>query len=208
VRPTVWLVQQSRRSASLYVEAFIRADPERVRLLAQDPEAHARWDLRFSHIEAEEALDGGGYRFRYERRTPLHTIIGSGTSVEEHRADGARGFVLRFATRDRLSPIRDGGGYLRLVPADGGVRLLTGYDYRPGFGGLADRVVRPLLVWMTAWSFDRLRIWAETGVPPERWPARSVLWLHRPRRPRARRCLTVAPDTRRELPLSAAIRAR
>ena len=56
-------------------------------------------------------------------------------------------------------------------------------------GPLLDRLgVRWLLGWMTAWSFDRLRIWAETGVPPERWPVWSVLQVWRPDRPRACRC--------------------
>ena len=32
---------------------------------------------------------------------------------------------------------------------------------------MADRVFRPLMGWATAWSFDRLRIWAEDGITPE-----------------------------------------
>ena len=35
-------------------------------------------------------------------------------------------------------------------------------------GRLVDRLAfKPLIGWATAWSFDRLRIWAETGQPPE-----------------------------------------
>jgi len=41
---------------------------------------------------------------------------------------------------------------------------------------------------MTAWSFDRLRIWAETGQPPEAWRIGSVLAFWRADRPRASRC--------------------
>jgi hypothetical protein len=69
------------------------------------------------------------------------------------------------------------------------VRFLTGYDYSPGWGRFADAAgIRWLLGWMTAWSFDRLRIWAETGQPPEAWPLRSVLAVWRAERPRASRC--------------------
>ncbi len=45
-------------------------------------------------------------------------------------------------------------------------------DYRPrwgALGALADRLLfRPLMGWATAWSFDRLRLWLERGVTPER----------------------------------------
>jgi hypothetical protein len=51
------------------------------------------------------------------------------------------------------------------------VRFLTWYDYDTRFGrcGRAfDRLVfRPLLGWATAWSFDRLRLWLERGIPPD-----------------------------------------
>lgn len=48
--------------------------------------------------------------------------------------------------------------------------------------------MRGTVGWLTAWSFDRLRIWAETGRPPETWPLRSVLAVWRADRPRASRC--------------------
>jgi len=54
-------------------------------------------------------------------------------------------------------------------------------------------VLRRLIGWLTAWSFDRLRIWAERGEEPERWPLHSVLWLWRADRPRAARCRREAP---------------
>ncbi|WLQ35410.1 hypothetical protein P8A18_19140 [Streptomyces castrisilvae] len=54
----------------------------------------------------------------------------------------------------------------------GGIRFLTGYDYEPRWGRpgrLADRLLfRPLMGWATAWSFDRLRLWCERGITPER----------------------------------------
>ncbi len=52
------------------------------------------------------------------------------------------------------------------------MRFVTGYDYEPGWGRLGDLVdrvaFRRLLGWATAWSFDRLRLWLEDGVTPER----------------------------------------
>jgi hypothetical protein len=179
------------RRAAVYVETTIRAPIERVWELTQDPVLHARWDLRFSRIEPlDDALASGGYRFRYERRLPFHTIVGTGTSLgERSAAGGTRTSALRFDTADRLSPLGDGRGYWRYTPVDGGTLFVTGFDYEPGWGSALDRLVlRRVVGWMTAWSFDRLRIWAETGVEPERWPLSSVLAVWRRRRPRAARC--------------------
>lgn len=182
------------RSRGIYVEVLVRADAETLWQLTQDPDQHARWDLRFSKIVPEAALERGGHRFRYERSLGLHTIRGTGTAIgERHHLDGSSTSALRFETDDRLSPLRSGRGYWRYVPTREGVRFITGYDYTPGFGDLADRVIRPLVRWMTAWSFDRLRIWAETGVEPERWRAGSVLAFWNRRRPRASRCTTEPP---------------
>ena len=174
----------------IYVETLIRAPMERMWQLTQEPTLHPRWDLRFSAIRPVEELAGGGYRFEYERWMPLHTIRGTGTSLgERSRPDGTRTSALKFTTRDRLSPLGDGRGYWRYVPTDDGIRFITGYDYRPGWGAVLDRLLmRWLIGWMTAWSFDRLRIWAERDEPPERWPLSSVFAWWRADRPRASRC--------------------
>jgi uncharacterized protein YndB with AHSA1/START domain len=175
----------------IYVEIEIAAPLERVWELSQAPEAHGRWDLRFSAITPlEERVDGEPYRFRYERALPLHTIVGTGIALgERESAASGRTSALRFTTDDRLSPLRDGRGYWRYTPTAGGTLFVTGYDYRPGWGAAIDRVVlRRLIGWMTAWSFDRLRIWAETGVEPETWSLLSVFAVWRRDRPRAARC--------------------
>lgn len=183
-----------RRSAGLYVETLIRVEPGRLWELTQQPSLHTRWDLRFSAIVPESTTDRGATRFRYERTVGLHTIHGTGTSLGERRsADGTATSALRFDTDDLWSPLRDGRGYWRYVPTPCGTRFITGYDYAPGFGKVADVVIRPLVLWMTAWSFDRLRIWAETGTEPERWPVASVLAVWRRDRPRASRCRTTPP---------------
>lgn len=195
--------------AGIYVETVIRANLDRVWELTQNTELHPRWDLRFSSITPIADLASGGYRFRYERRMPLHTIVGTGTSIGERVGSASRTSALRFTTTDPLSPLGDGRGYWRYLQGEGSVTFLTGYDYEPGWGRLIDRVIlRRVIGWMTAWSFDRLRIWAETGVEPERWPVASVLWFWRPDRPRAGRCrrtprrgraMDDAPDTLRTL---------
>lgn len=175
---------------AIYVETLIAAPVDRVWELTQNTIEHPRWDLRFSTITPIQKLDGGGYRFVYQRRMPGHTIEGTGTSIGERtRPDGTRTSALRFATADRVSPLRDGRGYWRYVPTATGTTFATGFDYDPGWGRALDRLMmRRLIGWMTAWSFDRLRIWAETGVPPEKWPLASVLAFWRPDRPKARRC--------------------
>jgi hypothetical protein len=185
----------SARAHGIYVEILVRADLETVWRLTQDPAQHTRWDLRFSAIVPDGVLPDGGYRFRYERSLGVHTIHGTGRSIgERSHADATSTSALRFDTDDPWSPLRAGRGYWRYVSTADGVRFITGYDYEPGFGRLADRVIRPLVRWMTAWSFDRLRLWVETGVPPERWPAASVLAVWRRDRPRASRCRTTPPE--------------
>lgn len=184
----------TRRGRALYVETVIRADLETVWRLTQDPEAHPRWDLRFSAIVPTGTGGRGRREFRYERSLPFHRIRGTGVSIgERSKPDGTRTSALAFETADRLSPLRSGRGYWRYEPVGDGVRFVTGYDYVPGFGRGPDLLIRPLVLWMTAWSFDRLRIWAETGTPPELWRLPSVLAWWRGDRPRASRCRTRPP---------------
>ncbi|WP_043484414.1 hypothetical protein [Arthrobacter sp. SPG23] len=155
----------------IYVEIGIRTSMDRLWTLSQDPDLHPRWDLRFSRIIPTGGDDGGPVSFRYEFRLPFHTIKGTGTSLgHRFRADGQATSVLKFATADALSPIGPGSGYWRYIPTAGGVRFITGYNYRPGMGVLGKmmdgRVIRPALGWATAISFDRLRLWAESDIDP------------------------------------------
>ncbi|MGW7244149.1 hypothetical protein [Streptomyces sp. NPDC054804] len=158
----------------LYIEAHIRADLDELWAHTQDPARHQRWDLRFTEIDYLARVPDEPQRFRYATRVlPFLTIAGTGISAgEKERPDGTRTSALRFASPHPLSLLAEGSGYWRYVPVADGVRFLTGYDYRPrwgGFGALADRfVLRPLMGWATAWSFDRLRLWLERGITPER----------------------------------------
>jgi hypothetical protein len=154
---------------ALYVETLIRAPLDEVWRVTQDPAEHQRWDLRFARITYLPGEPGAPTRFRYATRLLGVEIAGTGITVgERDRADGTRTSALRFASPSRLSPIRAGAGYWRYIPTAGGIRFLTGYQYRPGFGRTTDRLVRPLLGWATAWSFDRLRLWLERGITPRR----------------------------------------
>lgn len=163
-------------TVSLYIEARIRADLDDLWARTQEPGSHQRWDLRFTEIDYLPCQEGEPQHFRYATRVlPFLTVAGTGISAgEKRRPDGTRTSALRFASPHPLSLLEEGSGYWRYVPTnDGdGIRFVTGYDYRPRwgrFGRIADRAVfRPLMGWATAWSFDRLRLWLERGITPER----------------------------------------
>lgn len=160
-------------TAPLYIETRMRAEMDRLWEATQDPAQHRRWDLRFTHIDYLDRDAGQTQRFRYGVRVLGVRLAGTGECAGECRGqDGSRVSVLRFASPHPLSLLAEGSGYWRYVPTPDGIRFLTGYDYRPRwgrFGRAADTLVfRPLMVWATAWSFDRLRLWLEQGIPPER----------------------------------------
>ncbi|MFD9001060.1 hypothetical protein ACFV0T_08840 [Streptomyces sp. NPDC059582] len=148
----------------LYVEARIRAGLEDVRPYIQDPARHRRWDLRVLPLRT---VDDAGIPADGTER-PHRTC----TSAPRVRPDATRTSVPRRSSPHPRAPFARGGGYRRLVPDGDGVRLLIGYDYSTRGGALgarADRLLlRPLMVWATAWSVDRLRLWLERGVTPER----------------------------------------
>jgi uncharacterized membrane protein YphA (DoxX/SURF4 family) len=163
-----------RTPSGIYVEIDIQDNLDHVWLLTQDPALHERWDLRFSRIHyLPRSSSADPQHFLYETRIGFGlSIKGTGESVGQRAsAVGDTTSSLKFVSADRKSLIREGSGYWRYVPTESGLRFLTWYDYKVRFGiagRLADRLVfRPLMGWATAWSFDRLRIWTETGRPPE-----------------------------------------
>lgn len=164
----------------LYAESTIKAELDVVWRLTQEPAAHQRWDARFGRIEYLPRAAEESQRFRYATRVlPWLTVHGVGVSAGERcRPDGSRTSVLRFGSNHPLSLIHSGSGYWRYQPVGDGVRFLTGYDYRTRwgwFGRIADRAARPAMGWATAWSFDRLRLWAERGIEPERSRRRALV---------------------------------
>ncbi|WP_432870273.1 hypothetical protein [Microbispora rosea] len=164
----------------VYVECFIRADMDALWEFTQRPELHQRWDLRFTEIYYLPRADGEPQRFRYAfRLLPGLVITGDGVTAGDRRDPEQRTSALRFASDHPLSLIRSGSGYWRYVQTHDGVRFITRYGYRPGWGPAVDLVFRPLIGWATAWSFDRLRFWLETGQTPERslWQALAEVCL-------------------------------
>ena len=135
---------------------------------------HERWDLRFNRIRylPRESL-AEPQRFLYETRLGFGlSIKGTGESVGHRALDsGESTSSLKFASEDPKSLIWQGSGYWRYVPVEDGLRFLTWYDYQVRFGvfgRMVDRIAfRPVIGWATAWSFDRLRLWAEAGQSPE-----------------------------------------
>lgn len=158
---------------SIYVEIRIRGDMDNLWAKTQQPHLHQLWDLRFSEIEYLERKPGEAQKFLYATRFGAGIRIeGGGESVgESESSDGQRTSSLKFWSDDRKSLIKFGSGYWKYVPTNDGIRFITSYDYRTRFG-IVGRIVdmiffRPLLGWATAWSFDRLRLWVEKGIPPE-----------------------------------------
>ena len=158
----------------IYVEILIHADTDRVWQLTQEPALHQRWDLRFSRIHyLPRNSPADPQHFLYETRIGFGlSIAGTGESVGQREGrDGEITSALKFASSDPKSLIRNGSGYWKYVPTPAGLRFFTWYDYAVRFGvlgRLVDRLLfRPLMGRATAWSFDRLRLWAEGEQSPE-----------------------------------------
>ncbi len=153
----------------LTAETTIVGDRRTVWRFSQTPYLHARWDARFSEIEyLPRASESGARLFRYSTRIGFGLAVkGWGETIG--RADRATS-ALRFGSEDAKSLIREGCGSWTYHEEDGCVRFSTVYDYVVRYGRLGrqfDLLFRPLMIWATRWSFDRLRIWIEEGTPPE-----------------------------------------
>jgi hypothetical protein len=167
---------------SIYVEILIRGSMDDLWQKTQEPELHERWDLRFSQINYLPRAPGEAQKFLYSTRIGAGLrISGEGESTgERDDLSGQRTSALKFWSKDGKSLIEFGSGYWQYVPCARGIRFLTSYDYRTRFGAIGkiiDRLVfRPLIGWATAWSFDRLRLWIEQGIPPEVSRDRSFIY--------------------------------
>lgn len=161
-------------NGGIYVEIPIDSSVDEIWRLTQTPELHQLWDLRFTGIEyLPKNSDDEPQKFRYSTRIGFGlNIHGDGESTGTRGdAAGQRTSALKFWSADPKSLIQEGSGYWQYIPSGSNLRFLTWYDYRTRFGPLGriiDRILfRPLLGWGTAWSFDRLRLWSERGIPPQ-----------------------------------------
>src|SRR5437870_6385440 len=140
----------------LTAETLIKSDRETVWRLSQTPLLHARWDLRFTDIEyLPRESSAEPQRFRYATRIGF-AVKGWGETIgDPERSTSA----LRFGSTDAKSIIREGTGSWTYSEQAGTVRFSTVYDYtiRHGwFGRVLDLLFRPLMIWATRWSFDRV----------------------------------------------------
>lgn len=140
--------------------------------LTQTPLLHERWDLRFSTIRYLPKAEGETQRFLYTTRIGFGVAIeGEGETAGTMDSTTTRTSALRFWSDSSLSLIRAGSGYWKYEEQGTSTRFFTWYDYQVRFGRLGKLLdwmcFRPLIGWATAWSFDRLRLWAERGVGPE-----------------------------------------
>lgn len=160
---------------SVYVSIDIRGGIDDLWEKTQNPKQHERWDLRFTEIDFLDAK-----RFRYATRLGFGVRVeGEAESVTSRKTDGCRLSSLRFWSDQRHSLIREGSGYWKYRQLGETTSFQTGYDYQTRFGRVGkafDRLCfRPVMAWATAWSFDRLRIWMEKGIPPETSRDKAVI---------------------------------
>src|SRR5580704_9406806 len=167
----------------IYVEIPIRGRMDELWEKTQNPQLHHRWDLRFNQIEYLPREAGEPQKFLYRTRIGFgFTIDGNGESTGTKDGEGgARTSSLKFWSSDPKSLIKVGSGYWKYVPTETEIRFFTWYDYETRFsvfGRVIDACIfRPLLGWATAWSFDRLRLWIESGIPPEVSQDRALIYL-------------------------------
>jgi uncharacterized membrane protein YphA (DoxX/SURF4 family) len=161
----------------LTAETTIRDKDDKLWQLTQEPQNHARWDLRFTDISyLPKAEPDDVQRFAYVTKLAGRIKVeGWGETIAEREDRGSR---LRFGSDDWKSLIREGAGFWAYQKNPNGVNFRTEYEYQVRYG-LVGRIVdsllfRPLMQWATRWSFDRLRIWIEDGTTPE---LSQRLWL-------------------------------
>lgn len=160
-------------SRSIYVETPVRTTLETALHFTQSPRLLTQWDLRFTSIDYLLRSDPDlPQRFHYSRRTRLGVRFNGEGEIKDlvRHADDVWSYTVRFWSVNGKSFIRSGTSNWHYSVAGEQVYLGTDLDYdvRHGFiGELTDRLVmRPLLGWATAWSFDCLRLWLEEGIPP------------------------------------------
>ncbi|MDQ0269746.1 DoxX-like family protein [Cytobacillus purgationiresistens] len=156
----------------IYVETEIHTSIEKLWEATQTPSLHEQRDIRFSSITYLPKKEGEEQHFSYKRSLgPLIEIEGWGVSAGSYDSkNGTRSSSLHFGANTSLSPIKEGKGYWKYSPRQENVNFITQYNYEVPFGkigGFFDAIlIRPMIGWGTALSFDVLKNWLEKGESP------------------------------------------
>jgi hypothetical protein len=168
----------------LYVETLIECTLDDIWKHTQEPDVHQKWDLRFSEIMyLPKENNDAKQQFHYRTNVGFGLgVSGKGESVgTKSKSNGESTSVLKFWSDHTLSLITTGSGYWKYIPQAGGIKFLTGYDYKVRWGiigKIIDKLIfRPLISWATAWSFDALKLWIEQKIDPKYSISRYITYL-------------------------------
>ncbi|WP_342496425.1 hypothetical protein [Bacillus sp. FSL K6-3149] len=156
----------------VYVETTIHAPIEKVWEYTQNPKLHEQWDLRFSTISLNEPQNEQPQSFLYEKHLGFGlSVTGTGayrTRMMDERNE--RASSLQFKSSHPLSFIKEGSGYWKYMKTSDHIVFQTQFDYKTKEGKgwtWADRILfRPMIGFMTAFSFGALKTWLEKGTHP------------------------------------------
>ncbi|TKI23852.1 hypothetical protein FCO27_12850 [Bacillus pumilus] len=156
----------------VYVETTIHAPIEKVWEYTQNPKLHEQWDLRFSTISLNEPQNEQTQSFLYEKHLGFGlSVTGTGayrTRMMDERNE--RASSLQFKSSHPLTFIKEGSGYWKYMKTSDHIVFQTQFDYKTKEGKgwtWADRILfRPMIGFMTAFSFGALKTWLEKGTHP------------------------------------------
>jgi hypothetical protein len=154
------------------VETTIHAPIEKVWEHTQNPKLHEQWDLRFSTISLNEPQNEQPQSFLYEKHLGFGlSVTGTGayrTRMMDERNE--RASSLNFKSSHPLSFIKEGSGYWKYIKTSDHIVFQTQFDYKTKEGKgwtWADKILfRPMIGFMTAFSFGALKTWLEKGTHP------------------------------------------
>lgn len=156
----------------VYVETTIHAPIEKVWEHTQNPKLHEQWDLRFSTISLNEPQNEQPQSFLYEKHLGFGLSV-TGTGVYRTRMmdeRNERASSLNFKSSHPLSFIKEGSGYWKYIKTSDHIVFQTQFDYKTKEGKgwtWADKILfRPMIGFMTAFSFGALKTWLEKGTHP------------------------------------------
>lgn len=156
----------------VYVETTIHAPIEKVWEYTQNPKLHEQWDLRFSTISLNEPQNEQPQSFLYEKHLGFGLSVTGTGAYRTRMMDewNERASSLNFKSSHPLSFIKEGSGYWKYMKTSDHIVFQTQFDYetKEGKGWTwADRILfRPMIGFMTAFSFGALKTWLEKGTHP------------------------------------------